>query len=95
MWVTDSSGNQSYCKTMIDIQNNNARIPNCKRKDSLITGTNGTLYLRGNVSRIHGEMIENVEMTLEEQLLKIIKNVSPVITIKYDPNYYFKWYHFL
>lgn len=84
MWVTDSSGNQSYCKTMIDIQNNNARIPNCKRKDSLITGTNGTLYLRGNVSRIHGEMIENVEMTLEEQLLKIVKNVSPVITIKYD-----------
>lgn len=55
-----------------------------KEKDSLITGTNGTLYLRGNVSRIHGEMIENVEMTLEEQLLKIVKNVSPVITIKYD-----------
>ncbi|MBK9995151.1 MAG: hypothetical protein IPP01_14515 [Saprospiraceae bacterium] len=25
---------------MIDIQNNNARIPNCKRKDSVRTGGN-------------------------------------------------------
>lgn len=37
MWVTDSLGNQDFCKTTITIQNNGAQIPDCKRKDSLIT----------------------------------------------------------
>lgn len=34
MWLTDSYGNQDYCKTKVIIQNN-IGIPGCKRKDSL------------------------------------------------------------
>lgn len=30
MWVTDNSGNQSYCVVTIDVQNNGANIPNCE-----------------------------------------------------------------
>ncbi|MEM9547216.1 MAG: thrombospondin type 3 repeat-containing protein [Bacteroidota bacterium] len=33
MWVTDYSGNQSYCLVKIDIQNNSANIPNCEPEE--------------------------------------------------------------
>lgn len=33
MWVTDNSGNQSYCLVTIDVQNNGANIPNCEPEE--------------------------------------------------------------
>ena len=84
MWVTDTFGNQSFCKTMIDIQNNNARIPNCKRKDSVRTGGN-TLYIRGKVSRHSGEGIANAQLTLEEEFsVQIVSKSTPIYTTRYD-----------
>ena len=32
MWVTDATGEQSYCITTVTIQNNGANIPDCHRK---------------------------------------------------------------
>ncbi len=48
VWVTDPSGNQSFCKTFIEVQNNNARIPNCKR-DSIQTNPPASISLSGQI----------------------------------------------
>lgn len=68
MWVTDSLGNQSYCKTHVEIQNNNANIPDCKRKDSIKTN----IVISGLVRDENQQWIDNVQLSL---------SMNPVQTI--------------
>lgn len=84
MWVTDSFGNQSFCKTMLDVQNNNARIPDCKRKDSL---TNGKVFsfIKGTVATANGSLTSNVRISLEPAISYTIKQKNiETYTYRYD-----------
>lgn len=53
MWVTDSEGNQAYCETFIDIQDNNNLCPDVT-----------LIRIAGDVYRENGTMIEDAEMYL-------------------------------
>ncbi|MFN8281548.1 MAG: T9SS type A sorting domain-containing protein [Saprospiraceae bacterium] len=65
LWITDSSGNQSFCKTYIEIQNNNAKIPNCK-KDSVI-GNPTRLNIAGNILSPTGTQMPGIQAHLIDQ----------------------------
>ncbi len=65
IWVTDAYGNQSFCKTTVEIQNNGARIPDCKRKDS-VTTTTGSLVVNGSVLRPIGEGVKEAMVSLTD-----------------------------
>ncbi|MBK9640997.1 MAG: hypothetical protein IPO72_06760 [Saprospiraceae bacterium] len=84
MWVTDSAGNQSFCKTIIEIQNNNARIPDCKRKDSLTTRP-PTLSINGQVLLENKSGQKEVKLSLLDMTsfkISITKDTIPFI--RYD-----------
>lgn len=84
MWVTDSFGNQSFCRTMIEIQNNNARIPNCKRKDSITTNPS-SLSVNGTIHRENLEFIEEVKLQLADMSsFTVVTKRDTVFKIKYD-----------
>lgn len=55
MYVTDIDGNQSYCNTYINVQNNEANIPNCEDNDSFSSVT-------GQITAHYGEAIKNVQL---------------------------------
>ncbi|MBK9271812.1 MAG: T9SS type A sorting domain-containing protein [Saprospiraceae bacterium] len=85
IWVTDSSGNQSFCKTYIEVQNNNAKIPNCKRKDSLTTSPPQLLNISGLISFPNQQPMENVSLSLKDinsYQIQIRRDTS--IRTKYD-----------
>ncbi|NOT35809.1 MAG: T9SS type A sorting domain-containing protein [Saprospiraceae bacterium] len=63
MWVTDQFGNKSFCKTYIEVQNNNAKIPNCKR-DSFTGGNNSLLHIAGNIQAEDPSVMESATLTL-------------------------------
>lgn len=82
MYVTDSLGNQSFCKTYVEIQNNNARIPDCKRKDSL---HQTMVSLSGLVLNPQGEACSDFELTLTgDQKTIINRMIDTVILTRYD-----------
>ncbi len=62
IWVTDSSGNQDFCTTTIDIQANN----NICVTDTTGTGT-GTM-IAGTVSTELADMVEGVEVVLQNMV---------------------------
>lgn len=81
MWVTDSLGNQSYCRTYLEIQNNNANIPNCKRKDSIKT----IIIVSGLVIDNQGKAMADVQMTLKSKTTTtILPGIDTIIKIRYD-----------
>lgn len=84
LWITDSSGNQSFCKTYIEIQNNNAKIPNCK-KDSA-TGTHPTsLIIAGNILSPTGTRMPGIHAHLVDQNSFVITEKRDTqIRISYD-----------
>ncbi|MBX7163622.1 MAG: T9SS type A sorting domain-containing protein [Saprospiraceae bacterium] len=65
IWVTDTFGNQSFCKTTIEIQNNNAKIPNCKR-DSLTGGGTSSLILSGKILTSNLVPLEAVNVAADQ-----------------------------
>lgn len=84
MWVTDSAGNQSFCKTIIEIQNNNARIPNCKRKDSLTTRP-PTLSIQGQIFLENKSGLKEVKLSLMDMTafkINVTRDTFPFI--RYD-----------
>lgn len=81
MWVTDSLGNQSFCKTYLEVQNNNANIPDCKRKDSITS----TVVLSGIVFDPSGKECPGVLAELTgNQSFKIITSQDTTIKVRYD-----------
>lgn len=61
MWVTDSKGNQSSCYVELDVQNNNAQIPNCG------TGTEAfaKFDVSGSVTMFHDKRsLSDIEVAL-------------------------------
>ncbi|MGB5024203.1 MAG: T9SS type A sorting domain-containing protein, partial [Saprospiraceae bacterium] len=81
MWVTDSLGNQSYCKTYLEVQNNSAQIPDCKRKDSITT----TITVSGLVTDDQNQNLSDVKTVLKMKSgYKIIPSLIPVIKTWYD-----------
>ncbi len=81
MWVTDSLGNQSYCKTYLEVQNNNAKIPDCKRRDSIKSG----IVLGGSVSDIQQKMIQGVHLSLYgASNIQTISTTDTLINIRFD-----------
>lgn len=81
MWVTDSLGNQSYCKTYLEVQNNNAQIPDCKRKDSIKT----SITVSGLVTDDQNQSLVDVKTALKMKAgIKIIPSLIPVIKTWYD-----------
>ena len=84
MWVTDQNGNQSFCRTMIEIQNNNARIPDCKRKDSL-TNTGSNLSISGAVFFENHNPVADVTLCLYDRKgYQINETKTPIIKTTYD-----------
>lgn len=82
MYVTDSLGNQSFCKTYLEVQNNNARIPDCKRKDSLTTST---VSIAGIVLDPSGNSCQGIQTQLTgEQLMTIQTHTDTFIQTRYD-----------
>ena len=62
MWVTDHRGNQAYCTVNLEVQNNNANIPDCEpRSYNRVAST--PLALSGRV------MLPNQDPVAEAQLL--------------------------
>ena len=53
-WVTDLAGNQDFCSTTIDIQDNNGICPT----------PNATAIIAGNIQNEMGEEIENVTIEI-------------------------------
>jgi hypothetical protein len=81
MWVTDSLGNQSYCKTYLEVQNNNAKIPDCKRRDSIKSG----IVLGGTVSDLQHKMVQEVQFTLYGPSTVItVTTTDTILKIRYD-----------
>ncbi|HEX5624909.1 MAG TPA: hypothetical protein VFX48_02750 [Saprospiraceae bacterium] len=82
IWVTDSLGNQSFCRTYLEVQNNNARIPDCKRKDSIQTGG---IILNGLVSTTGLEPLEAVQVNLSmPATTRVVPRWDTVIQTRYD-----------
>ncbi|MBK9717834.1 MAG: hypothetical protein IPO85_10025 [Saprospiraceae bacterium] len=69
---------------MIEIQNNNARIPNCKRKDSITTNPS-SLAINGSIHRENLEFIEEVKLQLADMSsFTVVTKRDTVFKIKYD-----------
>ncbi|MCC6816565.1 MAG: T9SS type A sorting domain-containing protein [Saprospiraceae bacterium] len=84
LWVTDQNGNQSFCKTYIEVQNNNAKIPNCKR-DSFNNGSNSFLQLSGQLISDDSTLNENIQMSMYDlNSFDIKENITTKILISYD-----------
>lgn len=82
MYVTDSLGNQSFCKTYVEIQNNNARIPDCKRKDSITTTT---VLIAGLVLDPSGNPCPAINTYLKgETTSNITVHTDTIILTRYD-----------
>lgn len=82
MYVTDSLGNQSFCKTYIEIQNNNARIPDCKRKDSILTTT---VSIAGAVFEPDGDACAGMDILLKGPVQRTITlHTDTLITVSFD-----------
>ncbi|MBK9107778.1 MAG: T9SS type A sorting domain-containing protein [Saprospiraceae bacterium] len=82
MYVTDSLGNQSFCKTYVEIQNNNARIPDCKRKDSITTST---VLIAGLVLDPTGNPCPGIVTRLIGETTSTINvHTDTIIKTKYD-----------
>src|SRR5690606_8360090 len=71
MYVTDASGNQSYCRTKVIIQNNNVRIPDCEPDTTGGGGGGGTAgpilswsEISGAVNTDKPRAVPNAEITL-------------------------------
>ena len=85
IWVTDSSGNQSFCRTTIEIQNNNARIPNCKRKDSIRTSNPTLLGISGRITYPDNRPAENVGIEiLDIDSYTVSLHRDTIVRIKFD-----------
>jgi len=85
IWVTDSAGNQSFCRTYIEVQNNNAKIPNCKRKDSLTTNPPKLLNISGLVHLPNQQPMENVALSLKDMgSIQITIRRDTSIRIRFD-----------
>ncbi|MGB3229113.1 MAG: T9SS type A sorting domain-containing protein [Saprospiraceae bacterium] len=81
MWVTDSLGNQSFCKTYLEVQNNNANIPDCKRKDSIQT----TIVVAGLVSDGQNVSLPDVKVQLKmKSTFQIVPRIDFSIKTRYD-----------
>ncbi len=81
IWVTDSLGNQSFCKTYLEVQNNNVNIPDCKRKDSI----KSTIVLSGLVTDDQNRLMQNIQMSLKSNLsTTIVPKIVMTIKTKYD-----------
>ncbi|MBK9271801.1 MAG: hypothetical protein IPM48_09390 [Saprospiraceae bacterium] len=63
IWVTDSLGNQDFCKTVVTIQNNTG-IPDCKGKNIVVEKSDFTLALKDAQT---GKMIQSFKIQLENQ----------------------------
>ncbi len=84
IWVTDQYGNQSYCRTNVEVQNNNARIPNCKR-DSLKGGNIAMSVLNGNLLAADQSLTEEASLQLYDlNSWEINETKTTIITTKYD-----------
>ncbi|MBP8725937.1 MAG: hypothetical protein KBF37_06225 [Saprospiraceae bacterium] len=81
MYVTDSSGNQAFCKTYLEIQNNNARIPDCRRKDSI----RSTIVVSGLVRDPAGKACADIGVNLKATpQWKVIERRDTVFGYRYD-----------
>ncbi len=81
MWVTDSLGNQTFCKTYVEVQNNNARIPDCKRKDSVKT----TIVIAGSITDTKGNPCNEVHLDLTgNAITTIVKRTDTVLSFRFD-----------
>ncbi len=76
MWVTDSRGAQSSCLVQLDIQNNNAQIPECKRKEEL--QQNRPVTVRGAIVNAFGTPVDSALIEL------VYTNPKVTITTKID-----------
>lgn len=76
MWVTDSKGAQSWCLVQLYIQNNNAQIPECKRKEEVQQNKSATL--RGAVVSVFGTPVDSAAVDL------VYNNPKITITTKID-----------
>lgn len=56
IWVTDEYGNQTYCITVVTVQNNNPRLTHCE-PDSLKGGV-----ISGSISMYNGMAINNAQI---------------------------------
>lgn len=57
IWVTDESGNQNYCTTHVDIQNNGANIPDC---EPITTGS-----ISGNISSVFNNTSSGLRLNVK------------------------------
>lgn len=81
MWVTDSLGNQSYCKTYLEVQNNNANIPDCKRKDSI----KSTIILSGLIADDQGHLMQDVQVALKMNITStVVPKINMSVKTRYD-----------
>ncbi len=60
IWVTDVHGNQSFCRTKVIIQNNQARIANCRPDSLRRVGVVGRIvpYSKADLSRVRVAMVD-------------------------------------
>lgn len=73
MWVTDYLGRQSFCRVSINVQNNNANIPDCEG------GIGNRTIAEGSVLDVKGQAIEDVIVSykdLDPMLLSTEKSES-------------------
>lgn len=84
LWVTDQYGNKSFCKTYIEVQNNNANIPDCKR-DSAHGGNTSFLTIAGNLQGEDPSLVDDATLSLiDMNSYTITERNEYSINIHYD-----------
>ena len=74
MWVTDATGEQSYCITTVTIQNNGANIPDCHRK--VEEPEKPKYVITGKVLAINDVPMPDAEVLLTYDNPQFVYNIS-------------------
>lgn len=77
MWVTDKFGNQNFCNTYVNVQNNAANIEDCEEEEESMW------RLIGNFTDLDGERRESVEVNLSSDILQtnIVEHTEMELTL--------------
>jgi len=97
LYVTDSKGNQTFCVVEVNVQNNSANIPNCRRKedppvdpgDDVDTIPNTAGLIIGQVTDAFGTPLENATVQLRslDSITTIVTSVDTIVVLEKDSFY--------
>ena len=81
IWITDKNGNQNFCNTYVNVQNNGANIPDCE-EEIVMTRAN----ISGSVADLDKLMIGGLDVNMQGNYFdtSYVDVVDTTITIELD-----------